>query len=269
MRKVKLNDIRLDGGTQFRVAMAQDRIYHYRDRMKEGDIFPPIQATFDGKDYWLFDGFHRYQAMKLLGIKEVEIVYKPGDRLDAIRYALEANAEHGLPLTNEDKKNKVLAALELPEYKDASDRQIAIKCKVSVSFVSAIRNPEVAKKQRENYKRHIKNKVAKEQQESGKTPISSTTPLSSTTPPDPYAGAVPDEDEIKAVELASQANIEALYKILDADEPLKEAQAEIERLNKIIAQMEIRFKGLMNEKNEAIKMVKDLQKQLDKSRGKK
>ena len=110
---------------------------------------------------------------------------------------------------------------------------------------------------------------SKEQQESGKTPISSTTPLSSTTPPDPHAGAVPDEDEIKAVELANQANIDALYKILDADEPLKEAQNEIERLNKIIADWEIRFKGLMNEKNEAIKMVKDLQKQLDKSRGKK
>jgi hypothetical protein len=35
-------------------------------------------------------------------------------------------------------------------------------------------------------------------------------------------------------------------------------------LNHLNAQLEIRIKGLMNERNDAIKMVKRLQKELDK-----
>ena len=38
--------------------------------MKDGDIFPPLDTTFDGVTHWLVDGFHRYHAYKILGIKE-------------------------------------------------------------------------------------------------------------------------------------------------------------------------------------------------------
>src|SRR5437773_5756457 len=39
-----------------------DTINDYAQSMNEGDIFPPIIVHYDGKDYWLTDGFHRYHA---------------------------------------------------------------------------------------------------------------------------------------------------------------------------------------------------------------
>jgi septal ring factor EnvC (AmiA/AmiB activator) len=60
-----------------------------------------------------------------------------------------------------------------------------------------------------------------------------------------------------------------MYKLLESDDALATAHEEIKRLNLRNAQLETRLHGLMNERNEAIKMVKDLQKQLDKLKVKK
>jgi predicted nucleic acid-binding Zn-ribbon protein len=57
--------------------------------------------------------------------------------------------------------------------------------------------------------------------------------------------------------------------MLEADDALAVAHAEITRLNLAYAQLDVRFKGLMNERNQAVKMVKELQKQIDKSKAKK
>ena len=65
MRKIDINDIRIDGGTQCREVIDQATVYSYRDSMKEGDEFPRLFTVFDGATYWLVDGFHRYQAMRL------------------------------------------------------------------------------------------------------------------------------------------------------------------------------------------------------------
>ena len=75
--------------------------------------------------------------------------------------------------------------------------------------------------------------------------------------------------EIKAAELAHQADMETMHKLLESDEPLKVAHEEIKRLNFLNGQLEVRLHGLMNERNEAVKMVKKLQKELDKVKGKK
>jgi hypothetical protein len=82
-------------------------------------------------------------------------------------------------------------------------------------------------------------------------------------------GSEPSREEIEASEEAMRADQEMMYKILEADEPLALAVEENKRLNLRLAQMEARMHGLMNEKNEAIKMVKKLQKELDKIKGKK
>ena len=47
------------------------------------------------------------------------------------------------------------------------------------------------------------------------------------------------------------------------------AHVEIKRLNHLNAQLELRLHGLMNEKNEAVKMVKQLQKDNEKLKAKK
>jgi ParB-like chromosome segregation protein Spo0J len=272
MRKVKLNDIRIDGGTQCRVVLNQAKIYEYVERMKEGDEFPLIEARFDGSTYWLSDGFHRYHALKLMGFKEVNVNYKPGTQDDAFLDALQANSGHGLTLSIEDKENKVKMALEHPLTKDKLNSELARLCRVSESFVAGVRDPEKKKKQKEAKERHIQKK-AKEiaEQSSPTSPVEAPAESSPTSqaPVDPNAGAAPDEAELRANELAVQADMEAMYKLLESDDALATAHEEIKRLNLLNGQLEVRLHGLMNERNEAVKMVKKLQKEVDKLKGKK
>jgi ParB-like chromosome segregation protein Spo0J len=273
MRKVNLNQIRIDGGTQCRVVLNQSKIYEYLQCMKDGDEFPLIEARFDGATYWLTDGFHRYHAYKLLGLKEVTISYKPGTQAEAILDALRANSKHGLTLSHEDKENKVKMALALPDGDKMSNYEIAKLCDVSQPFVAGVRDPEKKKKQKEAKEKNIKKKAEELHTQEPEVPPTTNQISSEKTTvretPDLNAGVGPDEDELRANELALQADMDIMYKMLEADDALATAHEEIKRLNLAYAQLDVRFKGLMNERNQAVKMVKELQKQIDKSKAKK
>jgi len=271
MRKVNLNDIRIDGGTQGRVVIDQQHVYHMVEMMKEGYEFDPIDTNFDGVTHWLVDGFHRYHAYKLIGIKEVTIKYVPGTQEEAVIRSYGVNSKHGLPRSLEDKKKVVQEALANPLLKDKSNYEIAKICVVSQSFVAGVKDPEKKKKQKEAKERHIQKK-AEEIASQTSTDNTSQTSSENATPvenPNPNAGVGPDEEELKANELALQADMEIMYKLLESDDALATAHEEIKRLNLAYAQLDARFKGLMNERNQAVKMVKELQKQLDKSKAKK
>lgn len=261
-REIKVDQIRIDGGTQVRENISQETVYKYKEDMEKGDIFPLMEVVYDGTTYWLIDGFHRYHAMKLLNQKTVEVNYRPGTLQEAQVLALGMNAKHGLPRTNADKRRAVERALELELTRNLSDAEIARICDVSKPFVASVRNPEKKAKQEEQRIKHIQKKAA---ELSGGNQITGN---QITTEPDPHAGAEPDEAEIKATEMAFQADMETLYKILESDDALATAHEEIKRLNHLNAQLEIRIKSLMTEKNEAIKEVKKLQKQLDKMKEK-
>lgn len=253
-RTIKLDEIRIDGGTQIRVNISQETVYKYKENMEDGDQFPPVEVVYDGASYWLIDGFHRYHAMKLIGYRTVEVLYRPGTLREARILALAMNSKHGLPRTNADKRNSVEKSLEMEEFKSATDADIAKACDVSKPFVAAIRRPEAKERQKEAMEKHVQKK-AKELERNSITPPQE---------PDPQAGAEPDEAEMRATELAHEADVEAMHKLLEAEEPLKEAHAEIKRLNHLNAQLEVRISALMTEKNEAVKQAKSLQKQLDK-----
>ena len=72
----------------------------------------------------------------------------------------------------------------------------------------------------------------------------------------------PDEAELRANELAEQADREAMNKLLEADDKLASAYAEIKRLNLAYAQLDTRFKGLMNEKSEAVRLLQKAQNEI-------
>ncbi len=74
----------------------------------------------------------------------------------------------------------------------------------------------------------------------------------------------PDADELEAQAKAEAADAVWLQKLLDSDDKLAAAHAEIKRLNAVIATFEVARDGYMNGRNEAIKMVKRLQTRLDK-----
>lgn len=265
MKKVKLDLIRIDGDTQSREVIDQPTVYQYLEDMKSGDEFPRMFAMYDGATYWLVDGFHRYHAYKLLGIKEVEIDYKPGTLEEAQVMSYGMNGKHGKPRTTADKRKSVEQALKNPLTAGKSNYELAKICKVSESFVASVRQPEAKKKQEENKKKH----TLKKAEEIKNTSQTSNPEVLQVADVDPNLGAVPDDDEIKAAEIALQADQEAMYKLLESDEPLKMAHEEIKRLNHLNAQLEMRLHGLMSERNEAVKMVKKLQKELDKLKAKK
>lgn len=267
MKKVKLDAIRLDGGTQCRVVIDQPTVYGYLEAMKEGDEFPLLETVFDGATHWLTDGFHRWHAYKLMGIKELEVKYKPGTLQDAQIEALKANAKHGKTLTNEDKRNKVEMALKIDGFDKKTNYEIANVCGVSQSFVASVRDPAKKEKQAADKMKHVVKK-AEEQSITSLTSSENATDRENTEKI-LANGQNPDEAEIQASERALQADQDAMYKLLESDEPLKVAHEEIKRLNYLVAQQETRIHGLMNERNEAVKMLKKLQKETDKLKAKK
>jgi hypothetical protein len=268
MTTVNINLIRLDGGTQCRTVIDQSTVYTYLERIKEGEEFPLMETIFDGKTYWLVDGFHRYHAFKLADVQEIEINSKQGTLQDAQIEALKANSKHGKQLTNDDKRNKVEMALKIEGFEKKSNYEIAKICELSASFVASVRNPEAKKKQDEAKLKYAK-ECAKKFEDSSPTITeveTNTDLIRSEIASQPDSGIAPDDEEMKATELAMQADQETMYKMLEADDALAELYEENKKLNLLNAQLQVRIHGLMNEKNEAVKMIKDLQKQIDRHR---
>jgi ParB-like nuclease domain len=271
LKMVSLTDIRINGKTQARKSIDPHWVLGMVENMKIGIIYDPVEARFDGSNYWLSNGFHRYHAYTQLGIKEIEVAYLPGSQFDAQLDAIKANNKHGKPLDRDDKENKVLMALDCVLVEDKSNYAIAKLCEVSQSFVAAVRDPKVKEKQAEAKKQHIIKKASKIREnddELGKV-LTSQTSNQSVLETVLQGGDAPDESEIKAAEEAMKADQEMMYKLLESDEPLKVAVEENKRLNLRVAQLETRLHGLMNERNEAVKMIKKLQKENDKLKAKK
>jgi len=258
MKEIKLEIIRIDGGTQYRDQINQDVVRDYTASMRNMDVFPPLQTVFDGSTHWLVDGFHRYFAYMAAGAKLAPVEYKPGTQREAQVLAMGVNGNHGLQRNNATKRRVVEAALIHEDTKDLSNLQIAKLCKVSDTFVAAVRNPEAKAKQAEKIERHFEKKLA-EKAESGLTEPDAKL----TTPEDDFA---PDAEELKANDMALAADIEAMHRFLEADDKMAQQHAEIEKLNFLNAQMQLRIDALMREKNELVKECKKLQKQLNKAK---
>src|SRR5690606_13083218 len=84
--------IKTDGGTQMRADLSQETIDSYAEHVSDGVDFPPVVVFYDGQHHWLADGFHRFQAHKRAGTESILADIRSGLRIDAIRYALKANA---------------------------------------------------------------------------------------------------------------------------------------------------------------------------------
>lgn len=149
--KLKLKDIRLDGGTQPRQYINQDVVNEYADEMLEDDNFPPMVVFNDGANYWLADGFHRYHANKKAGFVEVECDVRTGTMRDAILFSVGANAVHGLRRTNEDKRKAILTLLNDIEWSEWSDAEIGRQCCVSHVTVGRVRKSVGLEKTEKKY----------------------------------------------------------------------------------------------------------------------
>lgn len=149
IKQFDIHKIRIDGGTQSRKQVYEDTVAGYTEVLLDGGKMPPVVVFNDGKDIWLADGFHRYHAHKRAAIRSIECEVHNGTKRDAFIFSRGANAEHGLPRTNEEKRLVVTSLLDDMEYADSSDRDIAKICKVSHMTVGRIRKAmDLNKKQK-------------------------------------------------------------------------------------------------------------------------
>lgn len=135
-RFLTLAEIRLDGGTQPRVAINEDVVADYAAAVHE---LPPVVVFFDGVAYWLADGFHRFHAHRRAGEHTLEALVHQGTKRDAVLYAVGANQTHGLRRTNADKRRAVETLLGDDEWKRWTDSEVARRCGVSHPFVADVR----------------------------------------------------------------------------------------------------------------------------------
>ncbi|HSW45686.1 MAG TPA: ParB/RepB/Spo0J family partition protein [Phycisphaerae bacterium] len=136
--QLELKRIRCDGGTQPRTAIYDQVVNDYVEAMREGAVFPPVTVFYDGKDYWIADGFHRMAAVQALGLASIECEVRPGALSDAQWHSFSVNKSHGLRRTNEDKERAVKAAL-LHCQGRKSDREIARHIGVTSMMVATHR----------------------------------------------------------------------------------------------------------------------------------
>ena len=240
--QLKLQEIRLDGNTQPRSRVYDETVTSYTESLLDGAKFPPVDVFFDGKHYWLADGFHRYHAHRRNKVPTIEATIHKGTKRDAFIFSRGANAEHGMPRTNEEKRAVVISLLEDPEYEEETDRTIAKICKVSSMTVGCIR------KQRELNK--------KESLPAPPPPKPSIKPV-----PPPVLGeqALTEDDKIQELATEMQAIAEenaklkdklAIQSMDDSDEAKAEVEQTIEELRDQVKQLERELASVTKSRNE-------------------
>lgn len=138
--RLAIDVIRIDGETQPRAEVNDEIVNDYAQQMNDGVAFPRVIVFFDGSEYWLADGFHRYHASKLNGNATIDADIREGTQRDAILYSVGANANHGLRRTNADKRRAVGTLLNDPEWVRWSNNTIAKHCAISLDLVNRMRN---------------------------------------------------------------------------------------------------------------------------------
>lgn len=138
-KALNINLLVLDERLQSRVEINEEMVSEYAHDMEQGDQFPPVTVHFDGVQYYLSDGFHRYHAARRIEKASIVANVIPGTFRDAQLYATSVNAKHGMRRTNADKRKAVMTMLEDFEWGDWSNVEIAQHCGTSAAFVSNLR----------------------------------------------------------------------------------------------------------------------------------
>lgn len=162
MKKLNILNIRIDGGTQPRKEINYDVVKDYAEAMREGTVFPPVTVFYDGAEYWLADGFHRYHATKSNATTTIEAEVHQGSVEDAKEYSYGANKDRGLSMSSEDNKEIIRKMLVDPRYKDWTQARIANHVGVTSMFVSRVKSSMEIKDEPKTKKYVTKDGVEKE-----------------------------------------------------------------------------------------------------------
>ena len=256
---MKLENIRLDGGTQPRTAINEEVVAEYAEAMRSGVVFPPLTVFFDGADHWLADGFHRYHALKASGA-DVVIDCRQGTKRDAVLFSVGANNAHGLRRTNDDKRKAVQTLLADPEWCAWSDRKIAEACAVSHPLVAGLRVTGKVSSENVPASRKVTTKHGTEST-MNTAGIAASNQQRAAAAADTKPAVQDDDDgpsaaEIADAERAAREDEERVRLILDADDAMAALTEKCKQLQAENSALRSRVAGLQGELAQAIRMVK-------------
>lgn len=272
--QIKLKKIKFDERLQNRVKIDTDTVKEYSDAIDAGVKLPDVTVFFDGSDYWLADGFHRYHAHNNLDILEINADVRNGTLRDAILFSVGVNAAHGLRRTNADKRKAVETLLADEEWGRWSNNEIAKRCNVSDHLVAdvkkfSLRENEVTEKVYTT--KHgttavmntanigSKSNSSQENKSSKNSNVKEEIEEKITSDQETYG----DFDPIAELEQAHK-EIERLTQIIESDDQLAEANKEIKRLSSLCETQQFRINSLMSEKAEAVRYAKLYKSKLEK-----
>lgn len=218
----------------------------------------------------VLDGWHRYRACTEIGLTPTKFNFPEGE--DPVAFVLSHNL-HRRHLTGSQRAAAVVAcanwapsgkpANRTPSVHLATNKEMAKSANVSPSTIKdakaahtaglsdAVKDGAVTAKEAANIARGTANK-----------PTPSKPAHVEPAPPAPTDDG-PDAAELAANDQAVKADMEAIQKILDADDKLAAAYTEIKRLNAELAMVKVARDGWMNQANDSVKRIKALQRKLD------
>ena len=134
--KLKLGEIKLNKELTPREGINKSIVNIYENSFND---LPPIDVFWiEGKDgWWLVDGWHRYEAAKNLGQKQIEANEYQGTFDDAKEFSFDANLKHGQPLTLNERKEA--AKLKLIRHTERSDNWTGEDCGIADHTVRRLR----------------------------------------------------------------------------------------------------------------------------------
>ncbi len=139
VKNIPIVVIKTDGGTQMR-DLCQETIDRYAEIMAEDPRqFPPVQVVHDGKNFWLWDGYHRLFAAKKAKLRTLPCSVVPGTQRDAFIKSLGANADHGKPRDAATNRYIIEKVESDPELSKLTDAEVARITRLSRNRVSEIR----------------------------------------------------------------------------------------------------------------------------------
>jgi hypothetical protein len=242
-------------------AMKSEEYVALMDSINVNGVLNPI-TILDGL---VIDGWHRYNAANELGMAcptvEMDLSIDP---IDFVR-AQNENRRH---LTASQRAAAIVSiyqwvptganqhakgGVEPGSYPPKTNGELAAIAKVSTK---TIQQAKVAQKAglTEAVKDGAITVKEAAQIASGKSLI-----LSEACAPEDIG---PDAAEMEANALAASEDAKFLAELLAADDKLALSVSEVKRLNAVNAHLQIRVYGLMNEKNEAIRAAKSLERQV-------
>lgn len=253
--KLDIKKIRIDGGTQSRVAISEDTVMDYTEALLDGTQMFPVVVFFDGKQHWLADGFHRYHAHNRAKLKEMDCEIKNGTKRDAKIFSWSANSKHGLRRSNADKRKIVIEALEDVELANEDARKIAKLCAVSHTQVMRIKKSlEIHKEVLKPNKKYVEEDPPEEIEEEDKLEELATENV-----------VLAEENQRLKDQLAiQQMDTDPLAKA-EIEETIDSLRAQVSKLESQLKAMTISRNDYQRQASDAIEQVKYWKRRAEKS----